>query len=98
MAKTLTEMIAVMQAAERGETVQWRPSISVGDWTDVVIPAWDWTTRQYRVKPKPREWWANIYPGGLVSCHESRAKADVVDVNRRRIECVPVREVLDIAE
>jgi len=49
--KTLPEKIAVMQAAERGEKVQFLSHC--GAWIDCDYPEWDWKTHDYRVADKP---------------------------------------------
>lgn len=58
--KTLAEKIAVMQAAERGECIEYL-SITGGRrlWADAPSSAlrWNWADCDYRVKPKPREFW-----------------------------------------
>jgi hypothetical protein len=52
----------VMQAAARGEAVQWCFRIATAgneNWQDLVTdPGWDWQRNRYRIKPRtPREWW-----------------------------------------
>jgi hypothetical protein len=49
---TIDEMIEVLQAARSGETIQYR-EVPYGDWVDNPY-AWNFTTWEYRVKPKPR--------------------------------------------
>ena len=53
------------------------------EWSAIPSPAWQWANGPYRIKPKPREFWANpikltLYPP--VEC--------------RPIGCIKVREVL----
>ena len=92
---TTTEMIAVLQAFERGEVIEYRPKNSQR-WGSAE-PIWNFSQFDYRVKPNPREWWLNVYEDGSKGAmHDSRAEADrnkaYVD---KRIDCVHVREVLD---
>ena len=49
---TIDKMIEVLQAARAGETIQYR-EVPYGDWFDNPY-AWNFTTWEYRVKPKPR--------------------------------------------
>jgi hypothetical protein len=56
---TIREMIAVLEAAERGEKIQY---LHNGKWVDALQPVWAFNTNNYRVKPKPREWWVSDYP------------------------------------
>lgn len=48
----IQEMINVMQACARGEKIQSR-LIGYGEWCDIPIPTWDFTTWEYRKKPEP---------------------------------------------
>lgn len=47
----------------------------------------------FRIKPEPREWWANIYRVTLPTLHETRQSADLVSATR--IDCIKVREVIE---
>lgn len=49
MDKTLSEKIAVMQAFERGEKIEYRLKV-VNFWLPVQNPDWDWRGCDYRVK------------------------------------------------
>lgn len=49
---TIDEMIEVLQAAKRGEVIQYR-AVTYGDWFDNPC-VWNFTAWEYRVKPKPR--------------------------------------------
>ncbi len=51
---TIDEMIAVLQAAKRGEQIQVRRT-SLTEWCDANSPGWNFDNFEYRVKPKPRE-------------------------------------------
>jgi hypothetical protein len=55
---TITEMVAVMLAAENGAKIQvcvkWQPE----QWLDLpedLLPAWDWSRCEYRVAKFPQE-------------------------------------------
>lgn len=50
---TLAEKIAVMQAYERGEEIEFRrPSYKENDWKKAASPVWDWSVCDYRVAAK----------------------------------------------
>lgn len=46
---TLAEKIAVMQAYERGEKIEFRQHRGKDDWKRVTSPVWDWSVCDYRV-------------------------------------------------
>ena len=53
--RTTKEMIAVMQAHEDGQPIQYKLRRE-GDWAESSTPAWDWGLLDYRVKPaEPRK-------------------------------------------
>jgi hypothetical protein len=52
--KTLREMIEVMEAAERGEEIE---ALVKDKWQKCDCPGFDWIGYDFRVKPKPREFW-----------------------------------------
>lgn len=56
MSKTISEKIAVMAAAARGEKIQ-MTSLSFPRWIDIPTPKWNWEELDYRVKPKPQKFW-----------------------------------------
>lgn len=69
--KTMKEKIEVMQAAERGETIEMigRSLVVSGiiKWTPIGPNEnieWNWEKYEYRVKTKPVEGWINVYPDG----------------------------------
>lgn len=57
--KTTKEMIAIMQAYEDGQPVQYKTRRH-GYWVEVITPSWDWKILVYRVKPaepkKVKKW------------------------------------------
>lgn len=56
MTKTTAEKIAVMQAYENGDEIEARVfKFKENAWFSLnnLTPAWDWSTQDYRVKPKP---------------------------------------------
>lgn len=65
--KTTAEMIAVMQAFERGEKIERRPD-GRSPWVEVEEPAFNWGTSDYRIKPRePRVIWVNEFQDGDVA-------------------------------
>lgn len=90
--KTTQKMIEVMQAHERGEVIQIRPLYAYyggdGKWMDSDAPNWDWSHMDYRVKPKPREWWM-CYDGKVFVGVNNEPPAD------DRITSIHVREIID---
>lgn len=67
-----------------------------GLWSDIGSGEW-FPSLAYRVKPqppKPREWWANIYPG-VGFMHATKAEADKNSSGMGRLECIKVVEVLE---
>ncbi len=48
---TTQEMIEVMQAYTRGETIEVSDK-GAGNWSEIKCPLWDWNSFKYRVKPK----------------------------------------------
>lgn len=51
--KNIEEMIEVMQEFRDGKTIQKRTLNSEAEeWTDVMIPVWNWLDCDYRIKPK----------------------------------------------
>lgn len=50
--KTTKEMIAVMEAYERGEQIEFKGMLT--GWVLTNKPIWDWERNDYRVKPKKR--------------------------------------------
>lgn len=65
MSKTLAEMIAVMQAAERGETIETQQVD--GNWVTNPSPSWNWGVYTYRVKPQPKVIYVNEYSDTVVA-------------------------------
>lgn len=61
--KTLEEKIAVMQAAQRGEKIEWRwRNNAVDTWEPVnggavLTMGWDWAHADYRTAPKEMTIW-----------------------------------------
>lgn len=51
--KTLAEKIAVMQAAEHGEPIEFFNRVSQ-KWEVTAAPTWAWDERDYRVAPKKK--------------------------------------------
>ena len=65
--KTLKEKIEVMQAALDGEEIQalWLQEGNE-DWLPEDLRVFNWACFDYRIKPKPLEWYENIPDGGVL--------------------------------
>lgn len=62
--KTLKEKIEVMQAALDGadiEMVRITAPADEDEWNLTNNPVFDWNNFNYRIKPKPLEFWVNVY-------------------------------------
>jgi hypothetical protein len=75
MAETTAEKIAVMQAYVEGKEIQFCES-GKETWLDLNLqdsePRWNWERCDYRVKPKPREWWfVDVYQSPLFDSREA---------------------------
>jgi len=94
---------AVMIGAAEGKKVQFRYRGRT-EWSNKLSLdelEFNWSAKEYRLAPEPREWWINVYPAGNVCAHSSRKNADTdADYNRIEcvVECVHVREVLEGGE
>lgn len=64
---TIDGMIAVLQAAKEGKSIQFKNHLSNG-WTTcgTTMPCWNFDSNEYRVKPEPREFTLNIYNNGYI--------------------------------
>jgi len=60
---TTKEMIAIMQAYEAGEEIEYY-SASLYTWLPLPEPSWAWDTMNYRVKPTA--WYRDIPEGGVL--------------------------------
>lgn len=91
---TTAEKIAVMQAHEAGEVIEYANS-GKSDWEEIIHPAWDWASFDYRIKPRePRVIWVNEYEGGgyLVFESESSATGHARSAVRKAVKYVEVIE------
>lgn len=48
----ISEMIEVLQAAERGEKIEAKSELRVRDWHEVRSPVWNFEINDYRIAPK----------------------------------------------
>ncbi len=94
------EASGVIKAWKEGRTWQHKPKHScLGTrWLDNYgdISPFDECLSSYdlRVKPEPRSWWINIYPGiSSIHAHRSKSEADH-DAGPERTECIQVWEKL----
>jgi len=87
--------IEVMQAFLAGEEIEFATA-GDDDWetTRDFIITWDWNGLDYRVKPKPREFWVNVYEGISCAIHQTEDRA-VHHRGKSCIKTIHVREVMD---
>ena len=90
---THDEMIAVIAAHRDGKKIQCQSKDGRDNWFDTPDPVWDFAFCDYRIKPEPREWWVNVYPGGDSYWYETKEAADK-QTSKYHLECRHVREVL----
>ena len=53
--KTTEQMIEVMQAAARGERIEWKHPGDGENWHESDCQYWNWSDYDYRVAPKPKK-------------------------------------------
>ena len=62
--ETTEKAIAVMRHFTSGAEIQVQYKDPGCDepvgWLDAICPVWDWFECEYRIKPKPREFWAGL--------------------------------------
>jgi hypothetical protein len=94
--KTLAEKIAVMQSAERGETIEvrWLRGGIAFHATDTLEPVFDWANNDYRVAPKkPREWTLLVDSSGTI--HGGNKEGEKFVWINSAYTPVKVREVIE---
>lgn len=92
---THNEMIAVIQAHQKGARLQFRKHIG-RDWEDVSSPGFSFYDTDYRIKPeppKPREFWF-IKNCGIDGNRYAWTRHDVRQEGVDYLEQIHVREIL----
>ena len=99
--KTLKERIAVEQAYEDGINIEYEPSNKGYAWQDLTTPknvmVFYWQVTNYRIKPKPMEFWINIYEKAPLKIYydtEDEAK-NAGEWFSDYIKTIKVREVIE---
>jgi hypothetical protein len=89
---TIDEMIEVLKAAKRGEIIEFRDAYNSWRVCNPPVPKefLFYATNEYRVKPKPREWWAEVPRDGQVGQLFTDGRQVTVGG-----ELIRVREVLE---
>ena len=93
--KELDRQRKVMQAFADGERIQVSDILSLSNpiWLYANNPVWDWEYFDYRVEPKPREFWVNVY-STYAKVHKTVEQAERW-ADPDILETIKVREVLD---
>lgn len=76
---SIEDKIAVMQAAVEGECIEFRKRGTDDPWIPLsgqLRTEWSWGVYTYRVKQKPLEMWAVVYPNGKKVFFFSREGAE----------------------
>lgn len=89
----IDEMIAVLTAAKEGKRIQYKRH-EFNEWYDNNDSRWNFEMFEYRVKPEPREWWAEIYSTNKKYGVLYPTKEEAHD-RGYPYEIVHVREVID---
>jgi hypothetical protein len=89
---TIDEAIAILEAIKEGKEIQFMGGYTWLDWNIDGIP--NFLEREYRIKPKPRTFWANVYPDQVTSCLY-RAKRDAETYCGQNGETIKVVEVIE---
>ena len=94
--KTLKEKIEVMQAALDGKQIQGNYGAGYGDLSqpenreDIIF---NWRDCDYRIKPKPLEFWVNVYEtNGVAYNSESKALSSIDSTCLKTIKVIEVTE------
>lgn len=84
----------IIEAHANGEQIQYKGPVDT-KWSDIEEPSFC-GENQYRIKPKPREFWVNVYTNevGIGYGYASRKVADDCAAPNR-LDCIHVREVMD---
>ena len=91
MSTSTKQLINFMHAELDGKMID----VRFGEgWRAKKIGAWD-SDREYRFKPIPREWWANVYSGGDGTIHTTKEAATGTALMNGVEETIKVREILD---
>ena len=89
--KTLKEKIEIMQAALDGEEIEVY-STRGDDWVKTNVPVWNWDNYDYRIKPKPLEFWVNIYSDSVLGYTTEKEAKGHATASATQIK---VREITD---
>lgn len=94
------DYLPLVQALADGKVIQYqykRADLS-SDWMDLESDvSFDQPAERYRIKPEPREIWANRYPDGYESLADYASKDEAIakDHTKGRATQVRYREVLE---
>lgn len=82
-----------MQSYVDGAEIECALNGSHHDWKEYWgdTPGWAWLDYEYRIKPKPREFWINSDGVGLPTAHSSKDKA--IGWSQNGTNIIHVREV-----
>ena len=92
------ELLPIITAFANGEEIQCRNQNSSESrmvFVENEFPRFEIEYYEFRIKPKPREFWINIYPSGVgFDCFDTEQKANL-KAGSLRSECIRLREVIE---
>lgn len=88
-------LLPIITAWANGETIQIQNGTEWCDISHAADPSFDCAPDRYRIKPKPREYWMNVYPDAeAAAVHPTKTAADASALFNR-VECIKLREVTE---
>lgn len=86
------QLLPIITAFAEGKAVQYKPE--AGEWEDCINPTFSMPMHKYRIRPEPREWFANIYLSGSGYLHETENDSASARGNSKA-ETIRVREIIE---
>jgi len=92
--QTPKDMIAAIEAFERGEEIEYRREGESVPWMLNNSPSWNFASYEFRPAPKLAECWVWVYDHGTVGLKTWLSKSDCENCDRQQGRSGPGRAVL----
>jgi len=93
------QLLPLIEAFIAGKTIQYllpaEKSQALGVWKDMNDVLFTDIPQNYRIKPEPREWFANLHHDKSGTIHTTKENSDFAERMQRPDEKVRVREIID---